>query len=152
MVGFNFGFSFDFGVGVVGCEMCHTQARRLRRPRSTKFDPPHPPLLLRHLLLDPLQLMRHGRRNTLRIILIIAIPIPTPTLTHTEIPHPPPPLLPAAAVVFSTNSINTPTSRLIASCSANTPSSARISSTWLAREVCVLCSWGGGGCGCGGGV
>jgi len=35
VVGFDFDFSFDFGVGVVRCEMaqmCHTQARRLRRP------------------------------------------------------------------------------------------------------------------------
>jgi hypothetical protein len=44
-------------------------------------------------------------------------------------------------VVFSTNCLNTPTSHLIASCSANTPSSASLLSTWLAREVWVSCSW-----------
>jgi hypothetical protein len=72
---------------VVGCKMvrtCHTQARRLRRPRWTKFDHPRPPVLLQHLLrhlllillLDPLQIMRHDRRNTPRIILTVTITIP----------------------------------------------------------------------------
>jgi hypothetical protein len=81
--------------------VCHIQACRLRRPRSTKVDPPRPPLLflillqqqllLRHLLcillLDPLQLMRHDRRNAPRIVIIV---IPTRTEITPPLPLAPP--------------------------------------------------------------
>jgi hypothetical protein len=48
IVHFSFGIGFAVIVVVIGDEMmgmCHTQTRRLRRPRSTKFDIP-PPLLI----------------------------------------------------------------------------------------------------------
>src|ERR1700685_4511116 len=132
--------------------MRHPQAHRLVGPRSSDFPSPHPVLpillffLLRHLLLILLFDLSNSCGTMVRILLESSSSTSADTPPNCSSPSSsrfrPLSLSPKLfVVVFSTSSLSILISRMIASCSAITPSSARALSTWLTREDWVSCSW-----------
>jgi len=95
-------------------------------------------LFLRHHLilifrLDPLQLMRYDRSNTPRIVVIHSGIRTTKILPRSRV---------SGQETFSTNSLNTLTSRFMASCSAKTTSRARTPHGWRATSAYRVVGFG----------